>query len=109
MSIKLENGQVYRDSNAFHYEGNFASFYGGKVIRIDAPTPRQLKRAIKRKEAHFYTFMSTYSGNYKLLIQCSGARYLFDLAPLKKPPKEKLLNFEEWSERTKNSPKDTIG
>ncbi len=88
VSIKLEDGRIFRDMLYKNYIGaynieiknNFK--YGGSQFLITPPTARQVRKLARKGEADIYTILSTYKGKFKASFTCGQSNYIFNMRGL---------------------------
>ena len=87
LSVKIESGEVFRRSlmssmNYYMVDDLYGFKYGGDVFGIRKPTAKRQKWIQKRRakgEIDFFSLISTYNGEIKMVITCGGATYRFNI------------------------------
>ena len=87
LAVKIESGEVFRRSlsssmNYYLVDDVYGFKYGGSSFGIRKPTAKRQKWIQKRRakgEIDFFSLISTYNGEIKMVITCGGATYKFNI------------------------------
>ena len=87
LSVKIESGEVFRRSlmssmNYYMVDDFYGFKYGGDVFGLRKPSAKRQKWIQKRRskgEIDFFSLISTYNGEIKMVITCGGTTYKFNI------------------------------